>query len=378
MMETNTNCQAPAASKKEIGDALMMAAVNCAHVIDDDKVVLRRDAGKPGCSLAQLHERLADAMMIAMTARAATATSLVELREHLHGAAQARELIVLAPEAAGALALAMSTGAPAGGAAPAAPVKRCLTAEVVDHCWKMYQQGQGSADHTAKEVFAHTLNSLADWLTTPPASAQALTSAQAEQAPIAVVAGWECEGGGYSNTIQWLDGDKLPAGTKLYTRPQAAQPAAQDSVERQAYDAMKTERDSYKARAESAEIAVRGQRAELHSLREECRRHVLNSKLAAQVAGLTDAEDAQRYRWLRDSAWKARPGLYEGGRAALMIGRHGEVLDAEIDRAILAAQPSQELCSQDEMKAGKCAPKTCARCGLGGPCTGDSAKAGAA
>jgi hypothetical protein len=36
--------------------------------------------------------------------------------------------------------------------------------EVIDHCWKMYQEGQGSADHTDKEVFAQTLQSFAKWL----------------------------------------------------------------------------------------------------------------------------------------------------------------------------------------------------------------------
>lgn len=72
-------------------------------------------------------DRLADAVLAILpplrtnddsTQRAATTTSLVELREHLHGAAQAGELFVLAPEAAGALVLAMSTSVPAGGAAP--------------------------------------------------------------------------------------------------------------------------------------------------------------------------------------------------------------------------------------------------------------------
>lgn len=35
---------------------------------------------------------------------------------------------------------------------------------VVAHCWKMYQQGQISADHTAKEVFGEVLESFAKWL----------------------------------------------------------------------------------------------------------------------------------------------------------------------------------------------------------------------
>lgn len=42
-----------------------------------------------------------------------------------------------------------------------------LTDKVVDHCWKMYQQGQISADHTAKQVFAEVLQSFADWLIRP-------------------------------------------------------------------------------------------------------------------------------------------------------------------------------------------------------------------
>jgi hypothetical protein len=35
---------------------------------------------------------------------------------------------------------------------------------VIDRCWKMYQEGQGSADHTDKEVFSQTLQSFAKWL----------------------------------------------------------------------------------------------------------------------------------------------------------------------------------------------------------------------
>jgi hypothetical protein len=36
--------------------------------------------------------------------------------------------------------------------------------KVVDHCWTMYQVGQISADHTAKEVFAGVLRSFGKWL----------------------------------------------------------------------------------------------------------------------------------------------------------------------------------------------------------------------
>lgn len=40
-----------------------------------------------------------------------------------------------------------------------------------------------------------------------------------------------------------------------------------------------------------------------------------------------------RYQYLRDEAWKRKPGLHEGGRAGLMIGRHGEELDRAVDIA---------------------------------------------
>jgi hypothetical protein len=272
MMETNTKSPAPAASKEEIGNALMMAAVNCSHAIDDDKVVLRRDTDKPGGSLRQLRERLvgaapelvaaanesarnqrmfmaacealgaineklgldpddggadpiieaidqlqadlaaarqpegeplhdnlrdqigqaindaiaagapradycdsrevdrlADAVLVILpplrtkddaTQLTTSATSLVELREHLHGAVQAGELIVLAPEAAGALVLAMSTGAPAGGAAPG-----CAK------CGDVLPAG------TYCKGIGFPLNPAA--MATPPASAQAAGDAQA-------------------------------------------------------------------------------------------------------------------------------------------------------------------------------------------------------
>jgi len=46
-----------------------------------------------------------------------------------------------------------------------------------------------------------------------------------------------------------------------------------------------------------------------------------------------DRVDAERYRYLRDEAWKRKPDLHDGGRAALMIGNHGEQLDTAIDAA---------------------------------------------
>ena len=46
-----------------------------------------------------------------------------------------------------------------------------LTQNVLDHCWKAYQQGQISADHTAKQVFEETLQNLVLWLAKPRATA---------------------------------------------------------------------------------------------------------------------------------------------------------------------------------------------------------------
>ena len=34
--------------------------------------------------------------------------------------------------------------------------------DLVERCWKAYQLGQGSADHTAKEVFREVVGQLAD------------------------------------------------------------------------------------------------------------------------------------------------------------------------------------------------------------------------
>lgn len=45
-------------------------------------------------------------------------------------------------------------------------IRKEVTQAVLDHCWKMYQQGQISADHTDKEVFEETLQSFAKWLIT--------------------------------------------------------------------------------------------------------------------------------------------------------------------------------------------------------------------
>jgi hypothetical protein len=56
--------------------------------------------------------------------------------------------------------------------------QKALTQEVIDHCWHMYQQGQISADHTAKQVFEEVLRSFAAWLL-PRASDAPATSASA-------------------------------------------------------------------------------------------------------------------------------------------------------------------------------------------------------
>lgn len=40
---------------------------------------------------------------------------------------------------------------------------KTISGDIIDHCWKMYQNGQGSADHTDKEVFGQTLESFAVW-----------------------------------------------------------------------------------------------------------------------------------------------------------------------------------------------------------------------
>lgn len=45
-------------------------------------------------------------------------------------------------------------------------IKKEATQDVLDHCWKMYQEGTISADHTAREVFDQTLQSFARWLVT--------------------------------------------------------------------------------------------------------------------------------------------------------------------------------------------------------------------
>jgi hypothetical protein len=42
-----------------------------------------------------------------------------------------------------------------------------FTDDLKYHLWRMYQDGRGSADHTAREVFDQMLDSLAKWLKTP-------------------------------------------------------------------------------------------------------------------------------------------------------------------------------------------------------------------
>lgn len=46
-----------------------------------------------------------------------------------------------------------------------------FSAALKNHLWRMYQEGQGSADHTAREVFYQMLDSLAQWLGQQPANA---------------------------------------------------------------------------------------------------------------------------------------------------------------------------------------------------------------
>lgn len=42
--------------------------------------------------------------------------------------------------------------------------------ELKDHLWRMYREGQISADHTAREVFDQMLDSLSQWLEQQPAA----------------------------------------------------------------------------------------------------------------------------------------------------------------------------------------------------------------
>lgn len=48
-----------------------------------------------------------------------------------------------------------------------------FTLELKDHLWRMYKEGQISADHTAREVFDQMLDSLAEWLAQQPTSVSA-------------------------------------------------------------------------------------------------------------------------------------------------------------------------------------------------------------
>ncbi|OBV38120.1 hypothetical protein [Janthinobacterium psychrotolerans] len=56
---------------KQIRNALMVAAVDCGHTIDSDRVILQLDPAKQGNALAQLSGRLLDAYLAVADARAA-------------------------------------------------------------------------------------------------------------------------------------------------------------------------------------------------------------------------------------------------------------------------------------------------------------------
>ncbi len=75
--------------------------------------------------------------------------------------------------------------------------------------------------------------------------------------------------------------------------------------------------------------------------------------LAAGAAVSTDSQDAVRYRYLRDEACKRKPGLHDGGRAAIMIGNNGEALDKAVDAVILAAGLSVPVVSTDAQDAAR-------------------------
>ena len=56
---------------KQIRNVLMVAAVDCGHTIDSDRIILQCDPAKQGNALAQLCDRLLDAYLAAAGARAA-------------------------------------------------------------------------------------------------------------------------------------------------------------------------------------------------------------------------------------------------------------------------------------------------------------------
>lgn len=56
---------------KQIRNALMVAAVDCGHTIDSDRIILQCDPAKQGNALAQLSGRLLDAYLAAAGASAA-------------------------------------------------------------------------------------------------------------------------------------------------------------------------------------------------------------------------------------------------------------------------------------------------------------------
>jgi hypothetical protein len=65
-----------------------------------------------------------------------------------------------------------------------AQAENSVSEDVIEHCWKMYQQGQISADHTAKEVFVEVLESFAKWSKEQDMPAQ---KTLAEQQPVATL-----------------------------------------------------------------------------------------------------------------------------------------------------------------------------------------------
>lgn len=75
-------------------DDMLLCAINCAHAIDDEKIVLRRDPSKPGNALNQLHQRLDVALLAQFelagrTPAQATPEQAAQVQADVRSAAQA-------------------------------------------------------------------------------------------------------------------------------------------------------------------------------------------------------------------------------------------------------------------------------------------------
>lgn len=158
--------------------------------------------------------------------------------------------------------------------------------------------------------------------------------------------------------------------TPLYAGPVSATPASA---------AQPGERDAALSKATADVLSERRRQIENENWSAEHDDRYSHSQLPRAAAAyafpeLTAVQGLHVWPWA-DSWWKPREPRFNCVRAAALLIAEIERMDRAAMAAPAQGEPAKP-CSQDELASGRASSRTCLRCGLTGPCTGNSSKGG--